>query len=220
VRTISLLSGGLDSVVATTAAAREGSVELALTFDYGQRAAPAEVRAARTVCGELSLRHRVVELPWLADVTATALVDRHVALPELAADELDDAAKTQASAAAVWVPNRNGVFINVAAAFAESLGCDAVVCGFNAEEGQTFPDNTPEFAAAASAALAYSTLNRVRVVSPTQDLTKVEIVALGLRLGAPLADVWSCYEPGPEPCGKCESCLRSARAMKAVNREL
>ena len=44
-RCISLLSGGLDSVVATAVAAREGSVELALTFDYGQRAAPAEAAA-------------------------------------------------------------------------------------------------------------------------------------------------------------------------------
>jgi 7-cyano-7-deazaguanine synthase len=119
------------------------------------------------------------------------------------------------SAAAVWVPNRNGVFINIAAAFAESLGCEAVVCGFNAEEGQTFPDNTAEYAQAATAALAYSTLSQVRVWSPTQDLTKVEIVALARRIGAPLQHVWSCYEPGPEPCGECESCLRFARAMAA-----
>jgi 7-cyano-7-deazaguanine synthase len=163
----------------------------------------------------LGLRHRAIELPWLADITGTALVDRASPLPGLAADELDDRQKTLASAAAVWVPNRNGVFINVAAAFAESLGCEAVVVGFNAEEGQTFPDNTPEFAAAASAALAYSTQTHVRVVSATQHLTKAEIVALGRQLGAPLAHVWSCYEPGPEPCGKCESCLRSARAFQA-----
>ena len=218
-RAISLLSGGLDSVVATTAVAREGTVELALTFDYGQRAAPAEVRAAQAVCRALAIPHRAIELPWLAEVTGTALVDRSAPLPELAADELDDAGKTHASAAAVWVPNRNGVFVNVAAAFAESLGCEAVVCGFNAEEGRTFPDNTPEFAAAATEALAFSTMNHVRVVSPTQDLTKAEIVALGRRLGAPLAHVWSCYEPGPEPCGRCESCLRSQRAMAEAGRE-
>ena len=214
-RCISLLSGGLDSVVATTIAAREGSVELALTFDYGQRAASAEVAAAQAVCRELGLPHRVIELPWLAEVTTTALVNRDSALPEPAADEFDDAEKTAASAAAVWVPNRNGVFINIAAAFAESLGCEAVVCGFNAEEGQTFPDNTPAFAQAASEALAYSTLAKVRVWSPTQDLTKARIVALGRRIGAPLSHVWSCYEPGPEPCGKCESCRRFRRAMAA-----
>jgi len=213
VRCISLLSGGLDSVVATAVAAREGSVELALTFDYGQRAAPAEAAAAAAVCRELSLAHRVIELPWLAEITTTALVSRDCALPEPVPDQLDDAETTRASAAAVWVPNRNGVFINIAAAFAEALSCEAIVCGFNAEEGQTFPDNTPAFAHAATEALAYSTLAKVRVWSPTQDLTKVEIVALGRRIGAPLTHVWSCYEPGPEPCGRCESCRRFQRAM-------
>ncbi|MBM3475619.1 MAG: 7-cyano-7-deazaguanine synthase QueC [Armatimonadetes bacterium] len=210
-RCISLLSGGLDSVVATTVAAREGSVELALTFDYGQRAASAEIAAAQAVCRELGLAHRVIELPWLAEVTTTALVNRNCALPE--PDALDDPGETQASAAAVWVPNRNGVFINTAAAFAESLGCEAIVCGFNVEEAQTFPDNTAAYVQAASEALAYSTLAKVRVWSPTQDLTKTEIVTLGRRIGAPLAHIWSCYEPGPEPCGRCESCRRFRRAM-------
>jgi 7-cyano-7-deazaguanine synthase len=106
------------------------------------------------------------------------------------------------------------VLINVAAAFAESQGCDAVVCGFNAEEGQTFPDNTREFAEAATKALGFSTLSKVRVWSPTQDLAKVEIVALGRRIGAPLELVWSCYQPGPQQCGECESCLRFRRAME------
>jgi 7-cyano-7-deazaguanine synthase len=211
VHCISLLSGGLDSVVATTVAAREGSVELALTFDYGQRAASAETAAARAVCRELGLAHRVIELPWLAEITTTALVSRDRALPE--PGELDDPGEAQASAAAVWVPNRNGVFINIAAAFAESLGCEAVVCGFNAEEAQTFPDNTLAFAQAATEALAHSTLAKVRVWSPTQDLTKADIVALGCRIDAPLRHVWSCYEPGPDPCGRCESCRRFRRAM-------
>ncbi len=213
-RCISLLSGGLDSVVATTVATREGAVELALTADYGQRSAAAEIAAAQGVCRELGISHRVVELPWLAEITGTALVNTGSDLPELKPDELDDADRTAASAQAVWVPNRNGVLINIAAAFAESLGCDAVVCGFNAEEAQTFPDNTPEFARAATESLSFSTLSKVRVWSPTQDLTKVEIVALGRRIGAPLDFVWSCYQAGPDPCGTCESCLRFRRAMR------
>jgi len=212
-RCVTLLSGGLDSVVATTVAVQQHTVALAITGDYGQRAAQAEIAAAHAVCDALGLEHRVVGLPWLGDITRTALVDTEQNLPKLAASELDAEDKTTASAAAVWVPNRNGVLINVAAAHAESLGCDVVVCGFNAEEGATFPDNTGEFAAAATTALSFSTLSQVRVWSPTQDLTKREIVALGRKLGAPLEHVWSCYGPGPKACGECESCLRLARAM-------
>ncbi len=212
-RCLSLLSGGLDSVVATTIAAREHTVALALTCDSGQRAARPEIAAARAVSQALGVEHHALELPWLGAITKTALVNTKRDLPRLATDELDAREKTLGSAAAVWVPNRNGVLIGIAAAYAESLDCDTVVVGFNAEEGATFPDNTPEFAAAATAALAFSTMNHVRVWSPTQDLRKTEIVALGRRLGAPLEQVWSCYGPGPEPCRACESCLRLLRAM-------
>ena len=52
---VALLSGGLDSVVATTAAHRDGGVALALTFDYGQRSAERELAAARAVAGALGL---------------------------------------------------------------------------------------------------------------------------------------------------------------------
>ena len=62
----------------------------------------------------------------------------------------------------MWVPNRNGVFIAIAAAFAESLGADLVVTGFNAEEAATFPDNSAAFAAAATESLRFSTANGVR----------------------------------------------------------
>jgi 7-cyano-7-deazaguanine synthase len=212
-RCVSLLSGGLDSVVATTVAAREHTVIRALTANYGQRAAAAEIAAARAVCEALHIDHEVVELPWLGRITHTALVDTKVDLPALRAEQLDARGATTQSAAAVWVPNRNGVLVNVAAAYAESLECEAVVCGLNVEEGATFPDNTPEFAEAATAALSFSTMTHVRVWSPTQALTKGEIVALGRRIGAPLESVWSCYGPGPEPCQRCESCLRFARAM-------
>ncbi|MGQ9730863.1 MAG: 7-cyano-7-deazaguanine synthase QueC [Candidatus Zipacnadales bacterium] len=215
-RCISLLSGGLDSVVATTVASREGTVVLAITCDYGQRAAQCEITAAVAVSRILGIRHQVVDLEWLGEITSTALVDRNEALPTFASEELDDIKKTRSSSRAVWVPNRNGVLLNVAAAFAESLDCEIVVCGFNAEEGRAFPDNTAEYVAAVNRSLAHSTLRKVRVWSPTQELTKAEIVALGRRIGAPLQHVWSCYGPGPKACGKCESCLRLERAMRKV----
>ncbi len=116
----------------------------------------------------------------------------------------------------MWVPNRNGVFINVAAAFAEGLEADEVVTGFNAEEAVTFPDNTAEFAAAATAALGYSTANGVRVFSYTQALEKREIVRLGRGSGRRFRCVWSCYHGGEEMCRACESCARLERALRAA----
>jgi 7-cyano-7-deazaguanine synthase len=216
VKAISLLSGGLDSVVATWAAQRDHEVAAALTCDYGQRAAAREIAAAGQVAAKLGCPHIVVHLPWLGQLGRNALTDPTLAVPEPGADALDDRDVTERTASAVWVPNRNGVMLNVAAAYAEALDCQVIICGFNAEEAATFPDNTPEYMAALDACFAFSTSTGVRVISPTAHLTKPQIVALSKRIGAPLEDVWSCYHGGPEPCNKCESCRRLARAKKGT----
>lgn len=211
-KAISLLSGGLDSVVATWLAAKEIEVVLALTCDYGQRAAAREIQAAGQVATALGIPQQVIPLPWVKEIAGDALTSAEKALPQLAADELDSDAAVD-SAAAVWVPNRNGLLINVAGVYADALGCEGIIVGFNAEEGVTFPDNTPAFAQAIGAALSFSTRKGCRIVSPTMAMNKAEIVRAGREAGAPLDLCWSCYEAGPGQCGVCESCLRSRRAF-------
>ena len=211
-KAVSLLSGGLDSVVATWLAARDMEIVLAITCDYGQRAAAPEILAASQVAAALGVPHQVVPLPWMAEIASGALTDRAQALPKPSAAELSGEA-AEHSAAAVWVPNRNGLLLNVAAVYAEVMGAGAIICGFNAEEGATFPDNTPEFATAAEHFFSYSTRHGCRVVSPTMEMTKAEIVQAGRDAGTPLDLTWSCYEAGPAPCGVCESCMRQQRAL-------
>jgi len=211
---IVLLSGGLDSTVNLALAVRRTRTLLALTFDYGQRAAKRELAASRAICRALGVTHRAIRLPWLDEITKTSLVSRRLSLPKLAQEELDSERVTSGETARlVWVPNRNGLFLSIAACFAEALGASLVITGFNAEEAATFPDNSARFVRAANRALALSTLRRVRVKSYTQEMRKREIVELGISLGAPLQLVWSCYQGGARPCGRCESCARLKRAL-------
>jgi len=114
------------------------------------------------------------------------------------------------------VPARNAVFVSIAAAFAEALECDTIVCGFNAEEAAEFPDNSPEFVSRADALLEVATRNSPRVLAPTLHLTKPEIVQLAVKLGAPLHLTWSCYGAGPEHCFRCPSCRRLREALEAA----
>jgi len=200
---IILLSGGLDSVVSAYAAREQHQPQLAITFDYGQTAAPREIEAALQVAADLGVEHRLIKLPWLARLAPRALTD----------PEADLATATDTS---VWVPARNAVFISIAAAYAEALDCEAIVCGFNAEEGAAFTDNTPEFVARADALLEFATRNAPRVVAPTLNLTKAEIVQLGVSIGAPLQFTWSCYGAGPEHCFECPSCRRLRDALQAA----
>jgi 7-cyano-7-deazaguanine synthase len=215
-RAVVLLSGGLDSVVAATLATREMTLALALTADYGQRAAAAEIHAARQVAASMGIPHEIVPLTWVGRVAGDALTTPTKALPQPARADLDSAAAEQ-SAAAVWVPNRNGLLINAAAVYAEASDCATAICGFNAEEAATFSDNSADFVAAANAALACSTRPPVQVYSPTIGMSKAEIVRAGREAGAPLDLVWSCYEAGPVPCLRCESCLRLQRALEEAD---
>jgi 7-cyano-7-deazaguanine synthase len=212
-RSIVLLSAGLDSAVNLRIAHDRTEVALALTFDYGQLAAAREIAAARAMCLGLGICHRVVRLPWLERISQAAITGDGESLPQPALADLDTAAARD-TARAVWVPNRNGVFVNIAASFAEALDCDLIVAGFNAEEAATFPDNSPEYVRAANRALTLSTLRHPRVVSYTQKLDKAAIVRLGRKIHAPICRVWSCYRGSREQCWRCESCLRLERALR------
>ena len=213
-KAIALLSGGLDSAVATALWLESGnSIHLALTLDYGQRAAREEARAAKAFADRHALPWERIQLPFLEKAAAgSALVNPDRKLPGGTSEQPGD----HASAAAVWVPARNLVFLSVAAALAEAAGIDVLLTGFNAEEAQTFPDNSADFLDAMNRALALATRTAVRVESPTLSMDKPAIAVEAHRLGIKPTDLWSCYGAGPEPCGVCESCLRSARAWQTI----
>lgn len=206
---VALLSGGLDSGVATAMfAAAGGVVATCIFFDYGQRAAARERAAARALAKQWRTTLTAIELPWLAALaarTGSRLMQGGGELPASTPQRPGD----QQSAAMVWVPARNAVFVAIAAAHAEAGGADCVIAGFNREEAATFPDNSEAFLAAGTAFLAHGTRNGVRVVSPTAPLDKDAIVDRAKALGFTATDFWSCYEGGERPCGRCESCVRS-----------
>ncbi|GAV22519.1 7-cyano-7-deazaguanine synthase QueC [Carboxydothermus pertinax] len=209
-KAIVLLSAGLDSTVSLAYGVKTFEVILGLTINYGQKAAKKEIEHSQKILNFYGIPQEIIELPFLQKITKTSLVAECEEIPANVDLESDEA--TKISMAKVWVPNRNGLFINIAAAYAESLGAKYIITGFNAEEAQTFSDNSREFVEASNLALSYSTLNKVEVVSFTQNLEKAEIYRLGIELKAPLDLVWSCYYGGEEMCGKCESCLRLIRA--------
>lgn len=212
-RSVVLLSAGLDSTVNLFKAREESEVVLALTFDYGQRAAAREIEHAGKLAAHIGTRHQVIALPWFRDFTKTSLVDTSMDVPTTSVS-IDDFNASTTSAKAVWVPNRNGIFLNIGAAFAESLGADWLIPGFNLEEATTFPDNSEAYLQAATRAFQFSTSNQVQVHCFTTQMTKPEIVKLGHQLKVPFDLIWTCYFGGEKPCGQCESCQRFARAQK------
>lgn len=211
IKSIILLSGGLDSLVSLGLKKEELNVELALTFDYGQKSVKKEIDASEKICNYYGITHKVISLGWLEDITQTALVaNKNVPTGEL----LDN---PESSARSVWVPNRNGLFLNIAGSFADSYGYDYILIGANKEEGQTFPDNTQQFIDAVNSEFEFSTQRKPKVVAPLINYDKNDIVMLALNNGVPLELTMSCYDGGKKHCGKCESCVRLKHALSANN---
>lgn len=200
---IILLSGGLDSLVSLGLSKDKYNIELALTFDYGQKSVKKEIETSKKICEYFGIEHKIIKLDWLKDVTHTALVDGD--LPK----------GVQKKSDSVWVPNRNGLFLNVAAAFADGEGYDYIIIGANKEEGETFPDNTFEFIERINKTFEYSTKKMVKVIAPLINYDKNDIVKQAIEHNIPLKFVHSCYDSGEKNCGVCESCTRLKNALIA-----
>jgi len=206
-KSIILMSGGLDSLVALAYSKKhtDYNVELAITFDYGQKSVKKEIEASKKICDYYNIEHKIITLDWLKEITKTGLV-ADTEIPK-------EGFETSKSAASVWVPNRNGLFLNIAAAFCDSFGYNYILYGANKEEGEIFPDNTEKFREQISKLFETSTLVHPKVVAPLINYTKSDIVKIAVRDSVPLEFVSSCYNSAEFHCGECESCYYLKRAL-------
>lgn len=210
-KSIILLSGGLDSFVSLgySKLCTDYNVELALTFDYGQKSAMQEIDASKKMADFYGVNHKVIKLDWLKEITKTALVSDKE-LPK-------DGFSTNKSAELVWVPNRNALFLNIAASFCDSFGYNFILYGANKEEAGTFPDNTEEFRSKITEVFQTSTLVKPEVVAPLINCNKDDIVRIAVENSMPLEFVRSCYKSNTGHCGECESCYYLKKALIANN---
>ena len=216
-KAISVFSGGLDCTVATSVYDNDYEI-YALTFNYGQKAFIQELEASRRICEKMGWHHEVIDLPWLSKISNSSL-NSDEDIPELEESDLDDLKKSSKSASNVWVPARNTVFVSIALSYAESIGADIIIVGWNGEEGATFPDNSKEYMDKFNELIGVGSPEKIRIEAPAINMDKEEIVKLGVDTGAPMELSYSCYKGESEPCGVCESCMRRKRAFKKMGIE-
>ena len=214
-KAVVLLSGGLDSSVNFYEALQVFDVILTLTFNYAQKAAAREIVSAQKLSQEEGVKNQVIDLPWFSNFQQSSLINTEKEFPTQQQVRIDDLQQSLQTAKSVWVPNRNGIFLNIGAGFAESLGASYIIPGFNKEEATTFPDNSVAFMKVLTQSFSFSTANRVQVECFTKDLEKTDILKRALELQVPLQHLWPCYDKQEKWCGVCESCMRSKRAFQA-----
>ena len=200
-----LVSGGLDSATALACCVRDGFAPHALSFDYGQRHREELDAARRVAAAGGAVRHEVIGLN-LSRFGGSALVDDS----DVPKDR--EEATMAAEIPVTYVPARNTVFLSVALGWAEALGAREIYVGVNAVDYSGYPDCRPEFLRAFETLANLATKagvegDRFSVRAPLIELTKAEIIRLGLDLGVDYSLTHSCYDPvGAAACGRCDSC--------------
>jgi 7-cyano-7-deazaguanine synthase len=212
---IVLLSGGLDSTTTLAYALDRGFDARAMTFRYGQRHAY-EVEAARRVAQRFGVReHAVVDVDLRA-FGGSALTSDLPVPKDRAAEEIG-----RSGIPVTYVPARNTIFLSFALAWAEVLAARDIFIGVNALDYSGYPDCRPEYIAAFERMANLATrggvegTNPVTIHAPLIDLTKAEIIELGLSLGVDYGLTTSCYDPTADgaACGRCDACLLRRRGF-------
>ncbi len=208
--TVLIYSGGLDSTTLLYDLRAQGHALYALGVDYGQRHAR-ELESAERLAADVGVPYRTVDLraltPFLAGSSQT---DPAVAVPR--------GHYADPTMRATVVPNRNLLMLSVAAAWAISLGADAVAYAAHAGDHPVYPDCRPAFVEAARAVLGLVHYTPVALLAPYLALTKADVVRRGTTLGVPYADTWSCYEGGAVHCGACGTCVERREAFVLAGR--
>lgn len=203
-KAIVLLSGGLDSTVCMAVARDQGFEPLPISFNYQQRHAR-EVECARQVAEFYKVNRHLVIDTNMAAIGGSALTDASVVVPS--------GDVTRHDIPVTYVPARNLIFLSYALGYAEVTGADHIFIGVNALDYSGYPDCRPEFIQLFQQLADYSTKaavadgRKIKIETPLIQLSKKQIVELGVRLAAPLALTTSCYRGGGVACGTCDSCL-------------
>lgn len=214
-----LFSGGLDSTTLIYWALTQGKEIEALIFDYGQLPS-LEIKMANLICHKLGLRHETIKID-LRSIVSSALTNPSLEIPKFGSPTEE---KNPAGPPATYVPFRNGIFISLATAWAETRALEEILCGFHTLDSPDYPDTTPSFVQAMEEAINQGTKAafgkfRFKIICPFLHLKKVDILRLGLNLGADYSYSISCYQGLEVPCFECSACYYRQQAWQEIGEE-
>ncbi|MDR0485452.1 MAG: 7-cyano-7-deazaguanine synthase QueC [Elusimicrobiota bacterium] len=204
-KSVILLSGGLDSATCLYYALSKKHHCFCLIFNYGQKHKK-EIKKAVAIAKTARVEYKIVNLalPW----GLGALADKSKTIPAFK--------ENRKHLPSTYVPGRNTLFLSFALSFAESIKANNIFIGANSIDFSGYPDCRPQFINAYNNLLRCLNL-KIKVLAPLLHLTKGQIIKLGLKLKVPYHLTWSCYRGLAAPCGKCDSCKLRAKGFREAD---
>lgn len=204
-KTLVLLSGGMDSVTALYWAVREHEVVGALSFDYGSKHNAKELPMAAWHAERLGLWHEVIELDFVNRLFASDLLK--------SGGEVPDGHYEEESMKRTVVPFRNGIMLAIACGVGESRDAEGLVIAAHAGDHAIYPDCREPFMLGMAAAMREGTYVGMELLRPFIDCDKAEIARRGAAMGVAYGMTWSCYKGGDVHCGTCGTCVERREAF-------
>jgi 7-cyano-7-deazaguanine synthase len=205
-KTLVVLSGGMDSATVLAYAKDANFDTHAVHFQYGSKHNGRELIAAEALAKHYQVPLTLVELPFVNSLFKSDLLQSGGEVPE---GHYEDVSMKR-----TVVPFRNGIMLSIAAGLAESIGANTVMLGNHAGDHAIYPDCRVGFVQAMNRAMQMGTYARIHLVTPFLSFTKAQIADRGRLLAVPYELTWSCYKGGEKHCGKCGTCVERIEAFK------
>lgn len=207
-KTLAIVSGGMDSVTMLHDLNEQGHELSVVSFDYGQRHVK-ELEVAKRNADKLGLAHKIIRMDFLAQLLDNSALTGDTDVPEghYAADNMK----------LTVVPNRNMIMASIAIGLAVNNGQEAIAMGVHSGDHAIYPDCRPEFISALRTIALIANYEPIDVLAPYLKMDKGSIIARGLKIPTmDYADTWTCYKGGEVACGVCGSCQERLEGF-AVN---
>ncbi|MCS6785123.1 MAG: 7-cyano-7-deazaguanine synthase [Candidatus Caldarchaeum sp.] len=207
-KTVVLMSGGLDSTVMIWKLMNEGHQIIPLTFMTYRRNVR-EIEAVNKIASAAGLGEvKIFDVSFLREIfdfpqhLKERILGQHTNLPNIV------------------IPFRNIIFYGAAAYVACYEEADAVAGGHTREDVEKVPDVGPVFFGELEKLFAVSApFCPVKILAPLLGVRKPEVLRLGVELGAPLHLTWSCWSVYEKQCGRCPGCEARRAGFAAAGLE-
>lgn len=207
-----LLSGGLDSATISAIAKSENYELHAISFDYSQNH-KTELKYAKKIANFFSFTtHKIITInPGLFQNSA---LTNNLTIPKKQNNKNE--------IPITYVPARNILFLSYALSYAEGNNINHIFIGANAIDYSGYPDCRPEFIKSfeemANLGTKLGQSQKITIHTPIINLSKADIIKLGIKLQVDYSITHSCYDPqNNKACGKCDSCYYRLKGFKENN---
>lgn len=180
----------MDSTVILYKAAEQFGPEnvYGLSYDYGQRH-KRELKLAKYHVDRLKIKEwQTIDTSFIKNLAPTSsLTNNNIETPDIRKIAGEAQPKS-------YVPNRNMIFLSIAASYAEAVGAKLVYHGATKVDSLAgYWDASPEFLPTINDVLALNRSTKVVVEAPLIEMDKADIVKEGVRLKIQFSKTYTCY---------------------------